>query len=263
MSSYRAQPGDGVVWITGASSGIGRAVALALARRGFTVVVSARRAEALAELVAEASAGKIITFPLDVGDPAATRVAADEIEARYGPIALAFFNAGVGSASRNTEIDADAFHATYAVNVRGVVEGLAGLLPLMIARQHGQIAINASLVGYGGLPRTAAYGASKAALINLAESLKFDGDRNNVTIQIVNPGFVDTAMTRRNNTSMPFLLTVEDAAERVVRGFARGGFEIAFPWPMALIVKFVSALPYRLYFPVVAAITGWKRSKPN
>ena len=126
------------------------------------------------------------------------------------------------------------------------------------ARQ-GQVAVNASVAGYGGLPTSAAYGATKAALINMTESLKFGIDREGITMQVVMPGFVGTPLTDKNEFPMPFLIPAEDAARRICDGFERAGFEIAFPRRMAWLLKAINLLPYALYFPVVARFTGFDR----
>ena len=255
--SYRAKPSDGVAWITGASSGIGRATARELARRGFTVAASARSAEALEALAGEARAegGRIIGHPCDVTDAAAVERCVAAIELAHGPIALAFLNAGVAPFVRAARFDAGAFREAFDVNVFGVVNGFAAILPRMGERKRGQIAVNASIAGYTGLPKAAAYGASKAAAIHMCEALKFDCDRMGVTLQVVNPGFIETPMTAKNDFPMPFLMAEGQAARRIVDGFERGGFEITFPKRLAFICKLGRILPYRVYFALIARVT--------
>src|SRR5580700_5469501 len=147
--SYRAKPADGVAWITGASSGIGRATARELARRGFTVAASARSAEALEALAAETKGqkGRIIGHPCDVTDAEAMEHCVAGIELAHGPIALAFLNAGVAPYVRATKFDAASFRQAFDVNVFGVVNGLAATLPRMGERKRGQIAVTASIAG--------------------------------------------------------------------------------------------------------------------
>jgi short-subunit dehydrogenase len=128
-------------------------------------------------------------------------------------------------------------------------------MPAMIARGTGQIAIVSSVAGYRGLPRAIAYSATKAALIAMAESLKFDLDQTGVMINVINPGFVKTPLTDRNDFPMPFLMPVEAAAKRIADGLARGRFEIAFPRRFAAILKLMRILPYALYFPLVGRTT--------
>jgi short-subunit dehydrogenase len=261
MMSYRAKPADGVAWVTGASSGIGRATARELVRRGFTVAASARTTDALEALASEAKAqnGRVIGHPCDVTDTAAMERCVAAIELAHGPIALAFLNAGIAPYVRAATLDVDAFRETFDVNVFGVVNGLAPLLPRMAERRRGQIAVNASIAGFTGLPKAAAYGASKAAAIHLCEALKFDCDLIGVTLQVVNPGFVETPLTAKNNFPMPFLMGEKDAARRIVDGFERGGFEITFPKRLALLTKLGRILPYSLYFALMKKATGWDK----
>ncbi len=261
MTAARMAPSDGVAWITGASSGIGRATALELARRGWTVCATARRLEELEALSAAASAltGRIVAHVGDVTDAAGMEGLVDGIERVHGPIALAFFNAGVAPYTRAGALDVDAFRIAMTVNVLGVANGLAPVLARMGERGKGQVAVNASVAGYRGLPKAAAYGASKAAAIHLCEALKFDCDNMGVVMQVVNPGFIDTPLTRKNDFPMPFLMSMDDAARRVVDGFERGGFEITFPRRLAFILKLMRALPYAWYFPLVARQTGWNK----
>ncbi len=258
MSLPRMQPQDGVAWVTGASSGIGEAVALELAARGWTVAITARRLEQLEDLARRATGlpGRIVAHAGDVTDAAAMRVVVDAIESVHGPIALAFLNAGIAPATRPGVFDIAALEAALAVNTLGAAKGLAAVLERMKPRGRGQIAVNASIAGFGGLPRAAAYGASKAATIYLCEALKFDCDRLGIRLQVVNPGFVDTPLTRRHDFSMPLLMTEAVAARRIVDGFARGGFEISFPRRLSWAVKLINLLPYPVYFRAIGWFTG-------
>ena len=246
----------GRVWITGASSGIGRAVALRYARDGAAVATSARSAAALAALAAEPAAGaRIRPYPVDVADRSAMRATAARIEAELGPIELAVFNAGTHEPVDARAFDAAVFDRLIAVNLTGTVNGLAAILPRFVARRAGHLALVASVAGYGGLPTAAAYGATKAAMINLAEALKFDLDPVGVRVSLVNPGFVRTPLTDKNPFEMPALMEVEDAARALVRGLAGGGFEVTFPRRFTWVLKLIRLLPYRLYFPLMARIT--------
>ncbi len=262
MSNRRVAPRDGIAWITGASSGIGRGVALELARRGWTVAVSARRQAELEALAVEASGltGRIVAHAVDVTDAAAMAAAAEEIERAHGPIALSFFNAGIAPYVQAPRLDPAAVKLAFDVNVMGVVHGLSAVMPRMADRGRGQIAVNASIAGYGGLPRSAAYGATKAALINMCEALRFDCDNLGLVMQIVNPGFVETPLTDKNDFPMPFLMRNEDAARRVVDGFEHGGFEITFPRRFAYLLKVINLLPYPLYFAIIGRTTGFRKS---
>jgi NAD(P)-dependent dehydrogenase (short-subunit alcohol dehydrogenase family) len=261
MSNRRVSPQDGVVWITGASSGIGRGVALELARRGWTVAASARREAELEALALEAAGfqGRIVAHAVDVTDAEGMAQAVETIETAHGPIALAFFNAGIAPYVTAPDIDVKAVRQAFDVNVMGVVHGLSAIMPRMAGRQFGQIAVNASIAGYGGLPRAAAYGATKAAMIHMCEALRFDCDRLGLVMQVVNPGFVETPLTGKNDFPMPFLMKQEAAAQRVCDGFATGGFEITFPRRFAYLLKAINLLPYPLYFRIVGLMTGARK----
>ena len=250
---YRARPADGVAWVTGASSGIGRALARRLARQGYRVVVTARRGEALAEL-ATADAG-IIARAGDVTDRDAMRALVAEIEQAEGPVALAVLNAGTYDPEERRRFDAEAAWRTIEVNLGGAIRCAAPVLEAMAARGRGQIAFTASLAGYGGVPGSLAYGASKAALINLAEGLRLTYRRRGITVQVVNPGFVETAMTARNDYAMPWMSDPSTAARRVQSGLCSGGFEVCFPRRLAWTMKAVNALPYRLWLPLMERAT--------
>ncbi|NJO38298.1 MAG: SDR family NAD(P)-dependent oxidoreductase [Rhizobiales bacterium] len=247
-----------VVWITGASSGIGRALARNLARRGRTIAASARDAAELRALAEEArdDAGSIHPFALDITDAGQCAATVGTITATLGPIALAVLNAGTHHPVAAETFEAADFARLIEVNLIGTGNCLAPLLQRMIPARAGHIAIVASVAGYRGLPTSAYYGASKAALINLAEALKFDLDRHGIRLQLINPGFVRTPLTDKNAFPMPFLMEVEVAAERMADGFERHAFEITFPRRFAWSLKLLRILPYRLYFPIVSRMTG-------
>ncbi len=251
---YRASPADGLAWITGASSGIGRAAALELARRGYRIAVTARRSGEL-EALAHADTN-IHAFPGDVTDRAQMAALIPEIEARFGPIALAFLNAGLYLAAERRSFSPEIIAETFDVNIGGTVNCLAPVLAAMRSRRKGHIAITSSLAGYGGIPGSLAYGASKAALISMAEALRLSVDDDGINVQIINPGFVETAMTAHNNFfEMPFLMTAEAAAQRICDGFEHGGFEITFPRRLAWTFKAARLLPYGLFLPLMKRAT--------
>lgn len=250
-----ARPTEGIAWVTGASSGIGRFVALELARRGWTVVATARRAEDLASLAAEAPQGRIVPVAGDVCDRTGIAALVARTEEQHGPVARAFLNAGI-SGGRRDAFDADAVTRTFEVNVGGVVNCLAPVIAAMAARGQGQIAITASVAGYGGLPNSPGYGPSKAALINMAESLRLTWARRGLLVQVVNPGYVKTPLTDGNKAPMPFLVPVEEAARIICDGMDATGFEIAFPRRMTWLLKAINLLPYAVYFPMIAKVAG-------
>lgn len=256
-TSYRATPGDGVAWVTGASSGIGRATALELARRGFIVVATARRRAELEALAAEPdAAGRIRPEEGDVTDAARMSAIVEATESLHGPLSLVFLNAGTYVPDKGVEFDAAMVKRTFDINVGGVANGLEPVLRVMRRRGRGQVAVNASVAGYGGLPKSVGYGPSKAALINMCASLRFSLEPAGITMQVVCPGFVGTPLTDKNDFPMPFIIPVEEAARRICDGFATGGFEIAFPRRMAWLLKALNLLPYALYFPLVGRATG-------
>ncbi|ESR25734.1 SDR family NAD(P)-dependent oxidoreductase [Lutibaculum baratangense] len=234
-------------WITGASSGIGREMARQLATGGTAVAASARGAESLQALSAE-TAGKAKAYPLDVADAEAVAARVREIEAEMGEIDLAVLCAGVWKPFRMSEWEVQNFRQGIDVNYMGVVNALAVLVPMMKGRGRGHIAIVASIAGYVGLIKAETYGPTKAALINLAEALRTELHGTGVTVSVVNPGFVDTPMTKDNTFPMPFLLPVETAARRALDGLRTKRFEIVFPRRLAYTLKLMRILPYPLFF---------------
>lgn len=252
-------PEDGAAWITGASGGIGRAAALALAAEGWRVYATARTASALKALAAAATGpGQILPLPGDVTDLAAMHAAIDEI-AKTQPLALAILNAGVYLPMRAQTFDAKAAAKTFEVNLSGVANGLEPVLQHMTARRAGHIAVVASVAGYRGLPNAAAYSASKAGLIAMAEALAMDLADLGVRISVINPGFVETEATSVNDFDMPMLMQPEEAAARIVAGLARPGFEIRFPWQFAGFLRLVGLLPNRAYIWAVRKALGWDK----
>jgi NAD(P)-dependent dehydrogenase (short-subunit alcohol dehydrogenase family) len=244
-----------VAWVTGASSGIGAALAGRLARDGHKVAISARNADALAALAAGGS-GALTPVPLDVVDPAACAAAVARIEAELGTIDLAVLNAGTHQPMSAEDFSAATLRRLVDINLFGVAHCLEPLLARMTRRRAGHIAIVASVAGYGGLPTAAAYGPTKAALINMAESLRLDCARLGIKLQLVDPGFVRTPLTDRNDFPMPFLMPVDEAVEALVAGLAGDRFEIVFPRRFALLLKLLNMLPYGAYFALVRRMTG-------
>jgi NAD(P)-dependent dehydrogenase (short-subunit alcohol dehydrogenase family) len=218
------------------------------------VAVSARGVEPLEELHREQAS--ILPAPLDVTDPDAVASAIDRIERVQGPLDLAVLNAGIYEPLPGGLADPEVYREHMAVNYQGVVNGLCALVPRMKERGAGQVAIVASLAGYRGLPQAAAYGPTKAALINLAETLRLELRGSGVDLRLVNPGFITTRLTDKNAFSMPSIMTPEEAARYIIAGLDGRGFEIAFPLGFTLWMKLVRLLPYRIYFPLVARSTG-------
>ncbi len=248
-----------IAWITGGGSGIGQALAVRLVREGWKVAVSGRRPEALQETVRLAGEN-VYTYPLDVSDLAAMRQTAARVEVDLGTIDLVVLNAGMGQFVKLDNLRAETFATHMQVNYLGVVNGIDAVLASFRQRQAGHIVIVASVAGYRGVPRAAANAPTKAALINLAESLHFDLEREGIEISVCNPGFVATPMTEGNRFPMPFLMSVDQAAEALYRGILKHKFEIAFPKRFAMILKLFRCLPYALYFPIVRTFVGAGRS---
>ncbi|OOG25922.1 oxidoreductase [Thioalkalivibrio denitrificans] len=235
-----------LAWIVGASSGIGAATARRLAGSGWRVAVTARRAERLEALCAD-HPERLFAWPGDVTDAQGLRELVRALETSLGPVDLCILNAGDYQPMRLDQFDVALFRQLMEVNYLGVVHALAAIMPAMRARGRGQILVTASLAGYRGLPGAAPYGATKAALISLAESLQPELAADGVALRLINPGFVRTALTDRNRFSMPFLMTSEQAADAVVRGLRHRRFEIRFPWRFAVIMSLLRCLPNGLY----------------
>lgn len=238
-----------LVWITGASSGIGRALAVRLAKSGWRVAASARSEEGLRKLAKEVPEN-IHPFPLDVTDMDETRAAFEAIEKRLGPVEMAVLGAGTFTRDGAFGFSAETAARMISVNLQGACNALDPVLQAMMRRGRGQIAIMASVAGYTGLPGGATYGATKAALNNLCEAMKPEAERRNVSLSIINPGFVDTPLTARNDFPMPFMISAEEAAEHIERGLSDHRYEIIFPWKMKLAVKLLHALPAGLRFAI-------------
>ncbi|WP_420405340.1 SDR family NAD(P)-dependent oxidoreductase [Nisaea sp.] len=243
------------VWITGASSGIGLALAERMMRDGWIVAGSARSAEALTELE-NRHPECFFGYPLDVTDETAAKVVVARIREERGGLDMAVLAAGTHLPVELEDLETNKFRTLVGVNLLGVVHCLAAVVPGFVAARQGHVAVVSSVAGYGGLPTAAAYGATKAALNNMTAAFKLDLDRYGVKIQLVCPGFVRTPLTDRNPFPMPFLMEPEDAAEAFYRGLQSGRFEITFPRRFAIILKLLNALPYSVYFRLMKRGTG-------
>jgi NAD(P)-dependent dehydrogenase (short-subunit alcohol dehydrogenase family) len=257
---YRAKPADGIAWITGASTGIGRSLALELAKDGYTVALTARSPDKLALVHSEiiATGGKAVIAPGDVTDEKAMAALIEIVEAK-GPIALAVFNAGNYWENSGKKLEMRTFRDTYEINVFGVLNGLIPVVEKFKQRKQGHVVIVSSVSGYTGLPKASAYASSKAAMINMAECLYFDFVPMNIGLQLVTPGFIDTPLTEKNDFAMPALMPVDKAARRMADGFKTQTFEITFPRRFTWFLKLLAKLPYRLYFRAIEYTTGSKK----
>ena len=240
------------VWMIGASSGIGEATAKLLMARGAQVALTSRNREALTAL----ADGSALVAPADVTDRASLQGAFDTIRARFGDIDVAIINAGTHQPVRAWELDAVAAENLVQVNLVGAMNVSALLAPYFTQRGSGRLALTASVAGYGGLPSGLVYGATKAALINFAETLYLDLAPRGVAIHLINPGFVKTPLTDLNDFKMPALIEADEAAREILFGIERGAFEIHFPKRFTRVMKLLNLLPYRAYFPLVHRITG-------
>lgn len=251
-------PGERRAWVTGAGKGIGRALALRLAAEGWQVAASARTAADLESLAAEATGlkGAVHGYPLDVTDADQTAACVAGIEDALGALDMAVLNAGTHIPVGADDFSVAPFRTLMDVNFFGVVHGLASVLPRFLARERGHVVVVSSIAGYRGLPTAAAYGASKAALINMCEALKPELDAKGVRLTLVNPGFVETPLTDANAFPMPFLIPVDEAVDQIMVGLKGSRFEIAFPRPFALIMKTLRMLPDGVFFRITRRMTG-------
>ena len=243
-----------VVWLVGASSGIGRATAALLHANGARVVVSARSEATLASFVSQHPGSMAIT--LDASDRNAMREAAASIKASHGRIDVAVYCAGYYKPMRATAFDLDDALRHEQVNYVGALHMLDAVLPTLLAQGSGHISLVSSVSGWRGLPKALAYGPTKAALINLAECLYFDLADRHIGVSVVCPGYVDTPLTEQNDYRMPGLISADEAAQHIVRGWQAGRFAMHFPKRFTLWVRALSHLAPSVYFRAVRAVTG-------
>jgi NAD(P)-dependent dehydrogenase (short-subunit alcohol dehydrogenase family) len=260
MAIYRADPKHGVAWITGGSTGMGRQLALDLARDGWTVAVTTRSEDPVEPVISAAAGlpGKIVPFHCDVTDEAGMAATVDAIERDAGPIVLAVFSAGVYIPVYGEALDLANFRKTYEINLFGVLHGLVPAVARMQKRSRGHIVLIGSVASYFGWPTLAAYGATKAALNNMADALRYDFQKMNIRIQIFNPGFVDTPLAAKNTHMMPALMPVEKASRRMMKAIRSGGYETTFPWRLTWVMKFLRAWPHEPVFAFMNFVTRWR-----
>lgn len=243
------------VWVIGASSGIGGATARVLLVRGARVALSARSRPPL-EALARAHPDCSLVLPLDVTIVGEVRAARAEIESRWQGIDLAIVMAGIHKPVRAWQLDVGRARELFEVNMMGVLAAAAEIVPVLLGQRAGGIAIVSSVTGYGGLPSSLLYGATKAALINFAETLFLDLQPKGISVYLISPGFVQTSLIDKNEFEMPALITADEAAREIVAGLERGAFEIHFPKRFTRALKLLRLLPYRLYFAAVHRYTG-------
>ena len=246
------------IWITGGSTGIGKALAIKFASNGWNVAVSARRIELLNELSNKYE--NISAFPLDVTDKIKCMDTFNEIKNKYDNLDICFFSTGTWNPKKEKDIDVEQMEEVFKVNFFGTVNSIKAVEQYFKDKKNGIITIVSSIAGYRGLPNSTGYGPSKSALNNLAESLYFDFKRYNVRICLVSPGFIKTPMTDKNDFKMPFLKTTEYAANKIYDGLInKNNFEIHFPKSLTLILKLFSFLPSKLYFGLIGKMTKYQK----
>lgn len=249
---------DSVVWITGASSGIGEALVTPLVARGARLAISARRADLLEGQARrwQQQGADVRPFPLDVTDKDANLRVVEQITAAFGRVDLAILNAGSHVTPKARPFDAQQYVDNMTLNFFGMLFGIEAVLPGMLARGHGHIAGISSLAGSRALPTAGAYGASKAAASHMLDAIRFDLEPRGILVTNVTPGFVRTPLTDRNKYRMPFLMEVDRAAEILADGLERGKREIHFPKPLSWTIKTLRVLPYPLYSWMIRKATG-------
>jgi NAD(P)-dependent dehydrogenase (short-subunit alcohol dehydrogenase family) len=242
-----------VVLITGASSGIGHGLALELGRRGAKLGLVARRRELLDQLVSEVSSSSrgvkenLLSLPADVLDPGSMRQAADGLRAAFGRVDVLIANAGIGVTNPTAEFDAQKLAAVIDVNVIGVANSVQAVLPEMIARGAGQLVVISSLAAYRGLPKSAAYCASKAAVSAMFESFRLDLGPRGIDVTIIHPGFIKTPLTAGRQARLPWLMECDTAVKKILRAIEKRKKSYAFPWQLASIVRLGMIMPNFMY----------------
>ncbi len=245
------------IFITGASSGFGRALALELAKKGAHVAIAARREDLLDELAHEIRAqgsGAATVVPVDVSDPVAANEAAHKVERDLGALDMVIANAGVTSRQTAPTLSWNEVSRVMDVNLRGALATVMAAIPIFVARERGHIVGVTSLAGFFGLPKHAAYSASKIALSTFLNSIRIDLAPLGIHVTDVQPGFVDTPMSRSIPSPMPFLWTAEKAARVVAHRLEKAPRTIAFPWPLAFATHLGRFLPHTILDPVLRVI---------
>lgn len=244
---------DKVIWLTGASSGIGEAFARRLFRLPCKLAITARNQEKLNELVAASAnhPAEVRAYAGDVTKRERMREIVKEIGQDFGTLDVMVANAGTHVPTEVTEFDVEQYRNIAEINYFGVLNCIDAVLPGMREREAGHIVGVSSVAGYRGLPRAAAYGASKAAVTHFLESLRLDVEEFGIAVSVVSPGFVKTPLTDKNDFEMPFLISAEQAAEEMLKGIEKKDFEIHFPKRFTLFLKFLRILPIRWYHFVI------------
>ena len=236
------------VWVIGASSGIGEACAIALLAAGGSVALSGRRLQNLQAVAQHGKPNQSLILPLDVTEPKAIQEAYQNLMQEWGQLDLLLFVSGIYIPLRADNFEMDSAEKTINANVLGPMRAVAAVLPNMLDRHSGHIAIVGSVAGYSGLPKALAYGPSKAAMINFCETLFYDLQPQGIGVHMISPGFVKTEATAQNDFEMPALISSEEAAKHILDGIRDGEFDIHFPKRFSGFLKFLRLLPYPIYF---------------
>ena len=246
------------IWITGGSTGIGKALAIKFASNGWNVAISARRENLLQEI--SDNNENIFSYPLDVTNKSQCKEVFNKIKSKFQNVDICFFSTGTWNPKKEKDIDVEQIEDVFKVNFFGTLNSIKAVEEYFKNKQNGIITIVSSIAGYRGLPNSTGYGPSKSALNNLAESLYFDFKRSNVRVCLVSPGFIKTPMTDKNDFKMPFLKTTEYAANKIYDGLInKNNFEIHFPKSLTLILKLFSFLPSKLYFGLIGKMTKYQK----
>ena len=236
-----------VIWITGASSGIGKALALKFANEGWIVAASARRESLLQDLNKKNS--NIHSFPLDVTNIDQCKSVFKNIIEKFNDVEISIFGTGIHDPKSEKEFNLDKIRKIMEVNYFGTMNSINSVYNYYNDKKSGQISIISSVAGYRGLPAAGAYCASKSALSSFTESLYFEMKRINVRVSLVSPGFIKTPMTDQNDFPMPMIKSPEFAAEQIYNGLVKKKeFEIHFPKAFTFMMKFIQILPNWIYF---------------
>ena len=246
------------IWITGGSTGIGKALAIKFSNEGWNVAISARRENLLKEISDQYE--NISSFPLDVTDKSKCKEIFNNIKEKFGEVDICFFSTGTWNPKKERDIDVEQIEDVFNINFFGTLNSIKAVEEYFKNKKSGIITIVSSIAGYRGLPNSTGYVPSKSALNNLAESLYFDFKRSNVRVCLVSPGFIKTPMTDKNDFKMPFLKTSEFAADKIYDGLInKNNFEIHFPKELTLTLKLFGILPSKIYFYLVKKLTKFQK----
>lgn len=246
------------VWLTGASSGIGESLAFEIARRGARVAISARREQELKKVAEKIEGlGQIAkAYPADVLSELSLKTAVAGIERDLGPIDIVIANAGSHVFTVPEEFNTEEYLSLMNLNYGGMLRTISSVLPQMLDKKNGAIVGVASLAGFRGLPRAAAYGASKSAQIHFLESIRYHLEEHGLQVTVINPGFVKTPLTDKNDFYMPFLVPPERAAVLICNAIEKGKKELSFPIPFSWFMKLMRVVPYPIH--EIVARLAWK-----